>query len=169
VQDGGFICSFSENFKLAETNKTVADFIQPPQDKIVANSVLTTLPLAQLTDFPNHPFRLYDGERKDDMIDSIREKGILQPIIVRAPEEGQYHILLGHNRKYCGIEAELEAAPVIIKSNFTDMLLSEKKRLYFICSTPKCSRRVRELTLQTNLNLSQIRMITGGAELVRKL
>ena len=114
------LSNLNELFKLAETNDTVADFTQPPQDKIVANSVLTTLPLTQLSDFPNHPFRLYDGERKDDMIDSIREKGILQPIIVRALEDGQYHILSGHNRKYCGIEAGLEVAPVIIKNNLSD-------------------------------------------------
>ena len=114
------LSNLDELFKLDEANNAVVDFPQPPQGEAVAGSVLATLPLTQLNDFPNHPFRLYSGERKDDMVDSIREKGILQPLIVRALDDGQYHILSGHNRKYCGIEAGLDTAPVIIKHNLSD-------------------------------------------------
>jgi len=114
------LSNLDELFKLDEANNAVVDFPQPPQVEAVAGSVLATLPLTQLNDFPNHPFRLYSGERKDDMVDSIREKGILQPLIARALDDGQYHILSGHNRKYCGIEAGLDTAPVIIKHNLSD-------------------------------------------------
>ena len=114
------LSNLDELFKLDEANNAVVDFPQPPQGEAVAGSVLATLPLTQLNDFPKHPFRLYSGERKDDMVDSIREKGILQPLIVRALDDGQYHILSGHNRKYCGIEAGLDTAPVIIKHNLSD-------------------------------------------------
>lgn len=54
------------------------------------------------------------------MTESIRGKGILQPLILRAKEDGRFTILSGHNRKYCGIDAGLDKAPVIIKYNLTD-------------------------------------------------
>jgi ParB family chromosome partitioning protein len=73
-----------------------------------------------MDDYPEHLFRLYTGQRKDDMTESIRSKGILQPLILRAKEDGRYTILSGHNRKYNGIDAGLDKAPVIIKYNLTD-------------------------------------------------
>ena len=56
---------------------------------------LTTLPLSELQDYPGHPFHLYSGERRQDMIDSIREKGIMQPLIVWETAAGEYQILSG--------------------------------------------------------------------------
>ncbi|WP_442886063.1 ParB N-terminal domain-containing protein [Desulfotomaculum sp. 1211_IL3151] len=62
----------------------------------------------------------YTGQRKDDMTESIRTKGILQPLILRAKDDGRYTVLAGHNRKYSGIDAGMDSAPVIIKYNLTD-------------------------------------------------
>jgi ParB family chromosome partitioning protein len=73
-----------------------------------------------MDDFPGHPFRLYDGERESDMVDSIREKGILQPLILRAVTDGRYQVLSGHNRKHCGMKAGLTQGPAIIKRNLSD-------------------------------------------------
>jgi len=84
------------------------------------DTVFTVLPFSLMDDYPNHLFRLYSGQRKDDMTESIRSKGILQPLILRAKEDGRYTILSGHNRKYNGIDAGLDKAPVIIKYNLTD-------------------------------------------------
>lgn len=84
------------------------------------DTVFTVLPFSLMDDYPNHLFRLYTGQRKDDMTESIRSKGILQPLILRAKEDGRYTILSGHNRKYNGIDAGLDKAPVIIKYNLTD-------------------------------------------------
>jgi ParB family chromosome partitioning protein len=80
------------------------------------------VPFAEMKDYENHPFRLYEGERKDDMVESIREKGILQPIVLRPNKGGAeaYEILAGHNRKYCGIEAGLAEGPSLIKEGLTD-------------------------------------------------
>lgn len=84
------------------------------------DTIFTTLPFLLMDDFHKHPFRLYEGERKTDMVDSIRDKGILQPLILRTKENDRYEILSGHNRKYCGIEAGRSEAPVIIKKNLSD-------------------------------------------------
>lgn len=73
-----------------------------------------------MDDYPKHPFHLYDGQRKEDMIESIRKNGILQPFILRAMDDGRYTILAGHNRRYNGADAGLDRGPAIIKHNLTD-------------------------------------------------
>lgn len=76
--------------------------------------------LSMLQPFHNHPFKLYEGERFDDMVRSIKELGVIVPIIVRPKEEGCYEILSGHNRVNAAKEAGLETVPAIIKKQLTD-------------------------------------------------
>jgi ParB family chromosome partitioning protein len=56
------------------------------------------IPLEMLQAYSNHKFKLYDGERLEDMVQSIKEHGVLTPIIVRPVDGGNYEILAGHNR-----------------------------------------------------------------------
>lgn len=116
------LSSLDELFKLDETNGQAAtqpaatvDATEHSQD-----TIFTVLPFSLMDDYPGHPFRLYEGERKADMVDSIRQRGILQPLILRDKGNGRYNILSGHNRKYCGIEAGRDSGPVIIKKNLSD-------------------------------------------------
>lgn len=116
------LSKLDELFKLDEANNQPAakpavgtEASEQPQD-----TIFTIMPFSLMDDYPGHPFRLYEGERKADMVDSIRDKGILQPLILRDKETGRYDILSGHNRKYCGIEAGRNDAPVIIKKNLSD-------------------------------------------------
>lgn len=83
------------------------------------NSNIEELLLEELFDFPEHKFELYEGQRFEDMVESIKSLGILLPIIVWEKEEANYIILSGHNRKKAGIKAGLLKAPVIIKKNLT--------------------------------------------------
>lgn len=62
------------------------------------NSGIQMIPVDQIKPFHEHPFRLYQGERLDDMVESIREHGILTPVIVRKFSSG-YEMLAGHNRQ----------------------------------------------------------------------
>lgn len=80
----------------------------------------TEIYISDLVPFKNHPFKLYQGERLDDMVASIKEHGIITPLIVRPLENNQYEILSGHNRVNAGKLAGLEKAPVVIKENLTD-------------------------------------------------
>ncbi len=73
---------------------------------------------AVMESLPNHKFRLYTGQRLRDMVDSIREYGILEPMIVWA-HDGKNTILSGHNRQNAGTIAGLTKGPVIIKENLT--------------------------------------------------
>ena len=55
------------------------------------------IPLEKVRAFKDHPFHLYEGERLDDMVQSARDHGILNPVIVRKVYGG-YEMLAGHNR-----------------------------------------------------------------------
>lgn len=74
----------------------------------------------QLVSYSDHPFSLYQDERLDNMVQSIKDLGIINPIIVREQERGIYEILAGHNRVNAGKLAGLERIPAIIKDNLTD-------------------------------------------------
>jgi len=77
------------------------------------------LPIDSIFPFRNHPFRLYEGERLDDMVESIREHGILYPVIVWKNPNG-YEMLAGHNRQMAGRLAGLTEIPAIVKTDLTE-------------------------------------------------
>jgi len=75
----------------------------------------------QLVPFANHPFKLYEGQRFADMVESVRANGVMTAIIVRPiPDSDTYEILSGHNRVNAAREAELETVPAIIREELTD-------------------------------------------------
>jgi len=76
------------------------------------------LPIDSVRPFRNHPFRLHEGERLDDMVESIREHGILSPLIVWKNSDG-YETLAGHNRQNAGRIAGLTEVPAIVKRDLT--------------------------------------------------
>jgi len=77
------------------------------------------VPINMLIPYHNHKFRLYDGERLNDMVSSIKQNGVLNPIIVR-PIEDKYEILSGHNRTNAAKLAGLNTVPAVIKENLSD-------------------------------------------------
>lgn len=89
------------------------------QTVIVKNGV-SRLKFSQIDPYPNHPFRLYSGERLDDMVASISNYGILTPMIVRLKDIGRYEMLAGHNRMNAGTLAGLDEGDFIVKENLTD-------------------------------------------------
>jgi len=78
--------------------------------------------ISQLTPYPDHPFKLYAGKRLDDMIKSIKEHGVIMPVIVRhiKGSNQKYEILSGHNRVNAAREAGFKEVPVIIRNDLTD-------------------------------------------------
>lgn len=77
------------------------------------------IPLEKVRAFKDHPFRLYEGERLDDMVQSIRDHGILNPVIVRKVYGG-YEMLAGHNRLNAAQIAEMTEVPAIVKTDLSD-------------------------------------------------
>ena len=81
----------------------------------ISGDDVVLIPISQLQDFRNHPFRVTDDEAMDKLMDSIREQGILVPITVRKLEEEKYEIISGHRRKHAAELAGLIEIPAIIK------------------------------------------------------
>lgn len=97
------------------------------------------LPIDSIRPFRSHPFRLYEGERLEDMVESIREHGILNPVIVWQNSDG-YEMLAGHNRQNAGKLAGLTEVPAIVK-----MDLSEKDAYVYVIETNVIQRGFAEL------------------------
>ncbi len=73
------------------------------------------IPLDQLVPFKDHPFKVIDDESMMDTVQSIREHGILLPLIARPIPDGKYEIVSGHRRSHAGKLAGLETVPVIVR------------------------------------------------------
>lgn len=86
-------------------------------------TAIQQIPCNQLHPYHNHKFELYSGERLEDMVASIKENGVLSPIIVQ-PIEGGYEILIGHNHWNAG----LPTVPAIVKAGLTE----EEAEMYVI-------------------------------------
>ena len=71
--------------------------------------------LSKLLPFPDHPFRVLEDESMREMAESIREYGVLMPLVVRPVEEGRYEIISGHRRKYACEMIGMETVPVIVR------------------------------------------------------
>ena len=80
---------------------------------------VVTLNPAEISDFPNHPFKVKQDEAMAEMVDSIRKYGVLVPALVRPKEDGGYEMVAGHRRKFAAALAELTEIPWIVR-NLTD-------------------------------------------------
>jgi len=74
-----------------------------------------------LVPFADHPFKLYEGRRFTDMVESIRENGVLAQIVVRPIDNGDtYEILSWNNRVAAAKEAGLETVPMVVRERLTN-------------------------------------------------
>ena len=83
--------------------------------------VVDTLPVEALRPFSGHPFHPYTDERLRDLTDSIREHGVLMPVLVRPMASGGYEIISGHNRVEAAKLAGLDKVPVTIREMDDDL------------------------------------------------
>ena len=143
------------------------------------NNQIKQVPLDMLVPFHNHQFSLYDGERRDDMVESISKNGVTSPIVCRPNPDGSdtYEILIGHNRWNCSKIVGLETIPAIIKEKltedeaqtyvdesnliqrgFNDLKISEQARII--------ARRYSEMFSQEKRNdiINEIRALNGESE-----
>ena len=110
-----------------------------------ALSKIRDIPLAEIDEFPDHPFKVLMDEDMEQLVDSIKRSGVMTPATVRLKEDGRYELISGHRRKkaceLAGLETlkcevkELthdEAIIVMVESNLqrTTILPSEKAFAY---------------------------------------
>lgn len=80
-----------------------------------SKSDITELPLKKLRTFANHPFRVDDDEEMALLVESIKEKGVINPILVRKVSEEEYEIISGHRRKRACELAGIKTIPAIVR------------------------------------------------------
>jgi len=82
------------------------------------NSRLTVLPISQLREKENHPFKVIEDEKLLALANSIRENGLMQPVIVRQIEYGIYEILAGHRRtRACKHNGDKEIKVLVVQAD----------------------------------------------------
>ena len=74
-------------------------------------SYVTDLPIAEISDFPDHPFKVRMDESMTEMVESVKERGVLSPVLVRPMPDGSYQMVSGHRRKMAAELAELPTVP----------------------------------------------------------
>ena len=73
------------------------------------------IPLEKISDFPDHPFKVRMDEKMMEMIESVREYGVLSPAVVRPKEDGTYEMIAGHRRKLASQMADRSDMPCIVR------------------------------------------------------
>lgn len=73
------------------------------------------IPISDISDFPDHPFKVRQDEAMVNMVESIRENGVRQPAIIRPMPDGGYQMLSGHRRKAACIAIGLDTIPAVVR------------------------------------------------------
>lgn len=118
--------------KANNKRKVFGDAVDLLMDGIEEREVPRGIQLIQIKNiqpFHDHPFHLYEGERLEDMIASVKEHGILNPVIVQKIDGG-YEMLSGHNRMNAAKLAGLKEVPAIVKTD-----LSEEEAYVYVIET----------------------------------
>lgn len=130
------------DFTLTKLDDLFSTQEQRDEEKL---SKIRDIPLTEIDDFPDHPFKVRDDEDMAQLIESIKERGVITPATVRQKEDGRYELVSGHRRKraceLAGFEtlrSEIvdlnrdEATILMVESNFqrSEILPSEKAFAY---------------------------------------
>ena len=78
-------------------------------------SYVIDLPAAEISDFPDHPFKVRMDEEMEQLVESVKERGVLSPVLVRPMPDGSYQMVSGHRRKQAAELAELPTVPCIVR------------------------------------------------------
>lgn len=146
-------------------------------------SKIRDIPLSQIDGFPDHPFKVKDDEDMMQLIESIKERGIITPATVRLKDDGRYELISGHRRKracelagFDTLRCEVveltkdEATILMVESNYqrSQILPSEKAFAYKMrLDAMKRQGQRTDLTSRpvgTKLSVSEISQETGDSE-----
>ena len=130
--------------KANNKRKVFGDAVDLLMDEIKERDVTRGIQMIQIKNiqpFHDHPFHLYEGERLEDMITSVKEHGILNPVIVQKIDGG-YEMLSGHNRMNAAKLAGLKEVPAIVKTD-----LSEEEAYVYVIETNLMQRSFSDLLI----------------------
>lgn len=75
----------------------------------------TDIEISRIHSFANHPFKVLDDDKMDDLVESIKQNGVLTPVLVRPDKNNSYEMISGHRRMHAAIKAGLETIPAIVR------------------------------------------------------
>ena len=75
----------------------------------------TDIEISRIHSFVNHPFKVLDDDKMDDLVESIKQNGVLTPVVVRPDKNNSYEMISGHRRMHAAIKAGLETIPAIVR------------------------------------------------------
>ena len=130
--------------KANNKRKVFGDAVDLLMDEIEEREVprgIQMIRIKNIQPFHDHPFHLYEGERLEDMIASVKEHGILNPVIVQKIDGG-YEMLSGHNRMNAAKLAGLKEVPAIVKTG-----LSKEEAYVYVIETNLMQRSFSDLLL----------------------
>lgn len=129
------------------------------------------IPLSEIDDFPNHPFKVKMDEDMNQLVQSVKERGIITPVTLRQKEDGRYEIVSGHRRRKACELAGLERVPAEIKELSRDeaiilMVESNLQRSIILPSEKAFSYKMRLEAIKrqgqrTDLTLSPVGTKSG--------
>lgn len=140
--------------KANNKRKVFGDAVDLLMDGIEEREVSRGIQLIQIKNiqpFHDHPFHLYEGERLEDMIASVKEHGILNPVIVQKIDGG-YEMLSGHNRMNAAKFAGLNVVPAIVKTD-----LSEEEAYVYVIETNLMQRSFSDLLISEKAAVLKVR------------
>ena len=76
---------------------------------------LRDIPVGEIEDFPDHPFKVRMDEDMENLVESVKVRGVLSPVLVRPMPDGSYQMVSGHRRKRASELAGLETVPCIVR------------------------------------------------------
>lgn len=129
------------------------DILTQECDSVVGGVRFTELPIKQIKPYHDHKFRLYSGERLEDMVESIKLHGVLNPVIVLRLDAMHYEMLAGHNRLRAAEMAGLETIPALVKENLTDA-----EALAYVIETNLMQRSFTDMLPSEQVAVLQLRM-----------
>lgn len=138
---------------------------QAERDEGQKETVISVL-LSEIDNFPDHPFKVKDDEEMQRMVESVKQAGILNPVLLRKKEDGRYELISGHRRKRACELAGLTSIPAIVRELDRDsatiyMVDSNLQRETILPSEKAFSYKMRLEAMnrqgkRTDLTLSQV-------------
>ena len=132
------------------------------------------IPLTEIDDFPDHPFKVRLDEDMEQLIESVKNRGVITPITLRRKEDGRYEIVSGHRRRKACELAGLETVPAEIKELTRDeaiilMVESNLQRSVILPSEKAFSYKMRLEAMKrqgqrTDLTSSPVGMKSDGKQ-----
>lgn len=147
--------------KANNKRKVFGDAVDLLMEEIEEREVPRGIQMIQIKNiqpFHDHPFHLYEGERLEDMIASVKEHGILNPVIVQKIDGG-YEMLSGHNRMNAAKLAGLKEVPAIVKTD-----LSEEEAYVYVIETNLMQRSFSDLLMSEKAAVLKARYEKGACQ-----